>query len=201
MIFVGILVLAGIGYLIIIFNSLVRLKNNIDKAAANIDVLLKQRFDEIPQLVKVCSQYMGYENELLQKLTGLRTEYDKAQENKGEDEEETVVYATELDTQLSETMGNLRATAEQYPDLKASEQFSHLSTRITNLESMIADRREYYNESVNVLNARVESFPDILIAKLFGYKQRALFKADEVERAIPSVSLHGYDQSLHSSKQ
>ena len=139
-------------YGIVIYNHLVALKHNVSKAWSNIDVLLKQRHDELPKLVEVCKQYMGYEQETLEKVMQARSQVAAARE--GQD----VNALGQAETQLRMGLGNLFAVAEAYPDLKANESFRHLQTRITGLENDIADRREFYNASVNANNVRGMSF-------------------------------------------
>lgn len=151
-------------YLIMIFNNLVSLKNNVKKAWANIDVLLKQRHDELPKLVETCKQYMAYEAPTLEKITELRAKSMQARE------QGDISALGKVEGVLRGTLGNLFALAENYPDLKTNQTFLHLQTRITGLENSIADRRELYNESVTLNNIRIEQIPDIIVAKIFGFK-------------------------------
>lgn len=151
-------------YLIMIFNNLVTLKNNVKKAWANIDVLLKQRHDELPKLVETCKQYMAYEAPTLEKITELRAKSMSARE------QGDISTLGKVEGALRGTLGNLFALAENYPDLKTNQTFNHLQTRITGLENSIADRRELYNESVTLNNIRIEQIPDIMVAKLFCFK-------------------------------
>ncbi|HEB99380.1 MAG TPA: LemA family protein [Thiotrichales bacterium] len=170
-------------YAILIYNNLVALKHNVSKAWSNIDVLLKQRHDELPKLVEICKQYMGYEQETLEKVMQARSRVAAARA--GQD----IPALGQAETQLRVGLGNLFALAEAYPDLKANDQFRHLSERVTALENAIADRREYYNESVNLNNIRIEQFPDVLIARRFGFKAFELLEFDEQEKA--DVDLKG----------
>jgi len=173
-IIVGVLA-AGILYAIMIYNNLVSLKHNVSKAWANIDVLLKQRHDELPKLVETCKQYMGYEQETLEKVMQARSAVSAARE-KGD-----VSALGPAETQLRMGLGNLFALAEAYPDLKANESFQHLQVRISGLENAIADRREFYNESVNNNNVRIEQFPDVLIARNLGFGAKDLLEFSEGE--------------------
>lgn len=150
-------------YLVMIYNALVRLKNNVSKAWANIDVLLKQRHDELPKLVDTCKQYMQYEQETLARVTEARSRVASARAA------QDVAALGEAEGALRAGIGRLFALAEAYPELKANEHFLHLQARISGLESAIADRREFYNDSVNVHNVRIEQFPDLLIARLCGF--------------------------------
>ncbi len=164
-----------IGYFIVIYNNLVSLKHAVSKAWSNIDVLLKQRHDELPKLIEVCKQYMGYEQETLAKVMEARSRVSNAQQqgNMGE------LGAAE--GMLRMGLGNLFALAEDYPELKANETFQHLQQRISGLENSIADRREFYNESVNRNNVRIEQFPDIIVARLMSFKDFVLLEFSEAE--------------------
>ncbi|HOX67934.1 MAG: LemA family protein [Rhizobacter sp.] len=164
-------------YGVILFNSLVSVKNAVSKAWANIDVLLKQRHDELPKLVDTCRQYMQHEQLTLEKVIQARARVADARESHD-------IGALGLaEGALRSGLGNLFALAESYPDLKANEQFLHLQSRISGLESAIADRREFYNESVNINNVSIEQFPELLIARLFKFKSFELlkFSADELK--------------------
>ena len=159
-----------------IYNGLVTLKHNVSKAWSNIDVLLKQRHDELPKLVEVCKQYMGYEKDTLERVISARSAVFAAREA-GD-----VPKLGAAETMLRAGLGNLFALAENYPDLKADENFRHLQDRITSLENAIADRREFYNETVNINNIRVDQFPDVLIAKWFNFPHRDLLEFSEEEK-------------------
>jgi len=153
------------GYFIVIYNALVNLKHAVSKAWSNIDVLLKQRHDEIPKLVEVCKQYMGYEQEALTKVMEARSKVSSAQQS-GD-----MNALGSAEGMLRMGLGNLFAVAEDYPELKANETFKHLQERISGLENSIADRREFYNESVNRNNVRIEQFPDIIVARAMAFKE------------------------------
>lgn len=174
-IFYGVIAIVLV-YAVALYNNLVSLKHNVDKAWSNIDVLLKQRHDELPKLVETCKQYMGYEQETLEQVMQARSAVSSARE-KGD-----VGALGPAETQLRMGLGSLFALAEAYPDLKANQNFQHLQSRISGLEDAIADRREFYNESVNTNNIRIEQFPDILIARMFSFKARALLEFSEEEK-------------------
>lgn len=163
-------------YFIMIYNGLVNLKHNVAKAWANIDVLLKQRHDELPKLVETCKQYMKYEQETLEKVMKARSQVADARES----HDMGALGAAE--GSLRGLLGNLFAVAEAYPELKANETFRHLQGRITGLENAIADRREFYNDSVNLNNVRIEQFPDVIVARMFNFQPADLleFDADEI---------------------
>jgi LemA protein len=163
-------------YFITIYNNLVQLKHNVSKAWANIDVLLKQRHDELPKLVETCKQYMGYESDTLEKVMQARAAVFAARD------EGDVKKVGQAESQLRLGLGNLFAVAEDYPDLKANESFQHLQARISGLENAIADRREFYNESVNLLNVRIEQFPDVIVARNLGFKAADLLEFSEEEK-------------------
>lgn len=157
-------------YLIISYNSLISVKNSVSKAWANIDVLLKQRHDELPKLVDTCKQYMKYEQETLEKVIQARSRVSEARES------QNVAALGAAEGVLRSGLGQLFALAESYPELKANEQFLHLQSRISGLENAIADRREFYNESVNINNVRIAQFPDLILARLFNFKSFDLLK-------------------------
>jgi len=168
-------------YLVMLYNNLVTLKHNVSQAWANIDVLLKQRHDELPKLIDTCRQYMGYEKEVLEKVTQARAAVHSARETTN------MAALGHAEAQLRSGLNNLFAVAENYPELRASENFQHLQARITQLESQIADRREFYNDSVNVNNIRIEQFPDSIVARLFNFSPRQLLHFDASEMSDVNV--------------
>ena len=167
-------------YLATIYNGLVALRNDIDKAWSNIDVLLKQRHDEVPRLVDVCKGYMQYERETLQSLTDARAKYATAT---------TVDQKALASGDLSVSVQKLFAVAENYPDLKANISFLELQKRISELESQIADRREFYNDAINLFNTRIQEMPDTLLAGVMGLKPRTMFQASSAEEAPVNIGL------------
>ena len=140
------------------------------KAWANIDVLLTQRHDELPKLVETCKRYMQYEQETLERVMQARSAVFKAQ-SRGD-----VAAVGAAEDQLRQGLGRLFAVAENYPELKADNGFRHLQTRISELEEAIADRRELYNESVNLNNIRIQTFPDLMVARMFEFKPAQLLE-------------------------
>lgn len=175
-IIIGLLVLIG-GYGVTLYNNLVALKHRVAQAWANIDVLLKQRHDELPKLVETCKQYMGYEQETLEKVISARNNVSAAAQS------QDIEGLGIAETVLRGTLGKLFALAEDYPDLKANESFQHLQARISELENGIADRRELYNDSVNQNNIRIEQFPDVLIANFFKFGAHDLLEFSQEEKA------------------
>jgi len=176
MIFFGLLAVAAI-YGIMLYNGLVALKHNVAKAWANIDVLLKQRHDELPKLVEVCKQYKQFEQETLQRVIEARSQVQSARET------QNIGALGEAEGALRKGLGRLFAIAEAYPELKANENFMQLQQRITTLENGIADRRELYNDAVNINNVRVEQFPDTVIARLFSFETKPLLEFSTAEKA------------------
>jgi LemA protein len=168
------LMVAVVAYGITLFNALVGVKHQVDQAWSNIDVLLKQRHDELPKLIDVVRSHAGYERELIQKVTALRARTGSGGPDAGR---------LAAEQQLSLGIGRLFAIAEAYPDLKASASYLELQRRISGLEEQIAHRREYYNAAVNVNNVRMEQFPDVLLVGLARLTRRALFEAAIEERA------------------
>lgn len=162
-------------YFIFTYNSLISIKNNVSKAWANIDVLLKQRHDELPKLIDTCKAYMKHEQETLTKVIQARSGVDHARQS------QDITGLVIAESTLQGSLGGLFALAESYPDLKADQSFRALQARITGLENAIADRREFYNDSANVNNVRVQQFPDLMVAKLFGFNLLKLLTFAPVE--------------------
>jgi len=176
----ALLLLAGAvaAYGVALYNGLVGVKHQIDQAWANIDVLLKQRHDELPKLIDVVKAHAGYEREVLDRLTALRT-----RAGRGAPDAQRLA----AEGALSSGIGRLLATAEAYPELKASASYLELQRRISALEEQIAHRREYYNAAVNLNNVRMEQFPDALLVSLAGLVRRPLFAAESAERGDVDV--------------
>jgi len=174
MIFLAVVTVAVV-YFIMIYNGLVVIKNNVAKAWANIDVLLKQRHDELPKLIDTCKTYMKYEQETLEKVINARSRVADARES------HNVAALGAAEGALRAGLGNLFALAESYPELKANENFLHLQSRISGLENALADRREFYNDSVNVNNVRIEQFPDLIVARMFNFGAAELLSFDVSE--------------------
>jgi LemA protein len=178
---VVVLVVVGVFvYFITIYNSLVRLRNDIDKAWANIDVLLKQRHDELPKLIETCKGYMQYEQKTFQLITEARTAFMRAN---------TVAEKAQADNFMTGALKSLFAVAENYPELKANNNFMQLQNRISELEEKIADRREFFNDDVNTYNIRIQQLPDVFIAGMMGLQRKDLFKVTEEDRRDVEVKL------------
>ncbi|MBU2541232.1 MAG: LemA family protein [Candidatus Omnitrophica bacterium] len=180
----GILLFVVVGiilYFVSLYNGLIRLSRNTEKAWSNIDVLLKQRHDEIPKLVKVCEGYMKYERETLEKITAARTACINAK-NVGE--------SSKAEGELGKTLKTLFAVAENYPDLKANQNFTQLQGRVSYLENQIADRREFYNDSVNNYNIRIHQLPDMFVAQMLNMQSKELFKVSEEDKKDVDINFN-----------
>ena len=178
----GILILIA-AFVVYSYNRLVGLRNTADTAYANIDTLLQKRFDLVPNLVNVVKGYMQHERELLEAITKARTDWMNAstiQENAGADEV------------AARALKSLFAVAENYPDLKANQNFLLLQEELVGIENKIAYARQRFNRTVMVLNMVIERFPTNLVARLFKFEQYEFFavESDRV-RAVPDVDLQG----------
>ena len=164
-------------YCISLYNHLVNVKHAVAKAWANIDVLLKQRHDELPKLVEACKQYKQFEQSTLQKVIEARSQVQTARQ------QQDIPALGQAEGLLRAGLGGIFAVAEAYPELKANENFMQLQSRITSLENGIADRRELYNESVNINNVQIEVFPASIIAKMFNFGEKPLLEFSAAEKA------------------
>jgi len=169
-------------YLFTVYNGLIELRNNIDRAWANIDVVLKQRSDLIPNLVETVKGYKRYERSVLEELTRLRSAVMSAQSPSGK------AKASEA---ISGSLKSIFAVAEGYPQLQASGNFMQLQNQLSAMENQIADRREFYNDSVLLFNTRIKSVPDVIIASLFAFREKEYFKASEDEKKAVQVKMGG----------
>jgi LemA protein len=176
------LVLATCGvvaYVVTIYNGLVALRNDIEKAWSNIDIMLKQRHDELSKLLDVCKGYTDFEAGTLFKITQARSQYQQAV---------TVDQKAQADQGMTSALKGFFAVAENYPDLKANAQFVTLQKRISELESQIADRREFYNDSVNTFNVRIQQMPDAIVAGYMDLKPHALFQVEAADKSDVPMS-------------
>jgi LemA protein len=164
-------------YAVMLYNGLVQLKHNVARAWANIDVLLKQRHDELPKLVETCKRYMAFEQDTLARVMEARGRVSSARDAAD------VRALGQAEGALRATLGTLFAVAEAYPELESDQTFRQLQTRISELENAIADRREFYNESANLNNVRIEQFPDVLVARMFGFRPAQLLEFAAAETA------------------
>jgi len=172
--------IAGVAiYLTTIYNGLVAIKNDIDKAWANIDVMLKQRHDELSKLLDVTKGYANFESGTLIKVTQARNQYQQAV---------TFDQKAQADQSMTSALRGFFAVAESYPDLKANSNFQTLEQRISSLENQIADRREFYNDSVNTFNIRIQQVPDTFVAAFMRLTPRTMLKVDEADKADVAMS-------------
>jgi LemA protein len=175
----GVLVLIGLA-VIVMYNSLVGIRNQVENAWKQIDVQLKRRHDLIPNLVEVVKDYMSFEQETLQQVIKARNSAVQAA---------SPAEAIAAEGILSGALGRLMAVVEAYPDLKANQQVARLMEELTGTENKISFARQFYNDSVNSLNDSVQSFPSNIIAGMFGFRMGAYFEVPEVEKATPKVDL------------
>ncbi len=169
-------------YTVILYNGLVRLKNDNDRAWANIDVLLKQRHDEIPNLVETVKGYMQHEQQTLLAVTQARTASMNAA---------SIRQKATADLMMTGALRGLFAVSENYPQLRANENFLKLQSRITELEERIADRREFFNDDVNTYNTRIGQIPEVFVASFMSLKPRAMFKVSDEDRRQVEVKFQG----------
>lgn len=177
-ILLALLAVAVISFLINLYNKLVLLKFNVDKAYSNIDVVLKQRADEIPNLVSVAKHFMNYEKDILTRLTELRTVYNTTTDSDKK---------TELANETSKALSSFFAVSENYPELRSNNNFLELQKRISELENKISDRREFFNDSVNLYNIGIHEFPNVILAKMLSYKDKTLLEVTDQEKEYHGV--------------
>lgn len=172
--FISIIVVVGlVTFLINTYNRLVILNNNSQKAFANIEVILKQRADEIPNLVRVVKATALHENTVLKELVSLRSQYLGTHQT-----HEKIKTAERMDGKLK----SLMLTVENYPEIKSNRSYLELQKRLTDLEEIIAHRRVYFNESVNLYNTGIETFPDIIFAKIMNYRKKEMLEFSDEEK-------------------
>jgi len=173
------LLIVGVAiYVVILYNELVRLRNDNDRAWANIDVLLKQRHDEIPNLVETVKGYMQHEQQTLVAVTQARA----ASRNAA-----SVRQKAQADLMMTGALRGLFAVAENYPQLRANENFLKLQNRISELEERIADRREFFNDDVNTYNTRIGQIPEVFVASFMSLKRREMFRVSDEDRRLVDV--------------
>jgi LemA protein len=176
-----ILLLVGASiYTVLVYNELIRLRNENDRAFANIDVVLKQRHDEIPNLVSCVKSYMDHERQTLEAVAVARTASIGAA---------SIPQKAQADLRLTAALHTLFAVAERYPDLKANRNFLGLQKRISELEERIADRREFFNDDVANYNTRIAQFPEVFLARQMRLRPRQLFQVSELDRQQVELKL------------
>jgi len=178
LLFIGIIVVLAF-YVISIFNSLVRLKNQIKNAWSQIDVQLKRRHDLIPNLIETVKGYMHHERETLESITNARSKAMSAG---------TIAEKSSAEAALSQAIGRFYAVAENYPDLKANQNFLSLQEELTSTENRIAFARQNYNDQVLFYNNKIQMFPSNIIAGMFNYTKEEFFEIeDKAQRDVPKV--------------
>ena len=159
-------------FIISMYNNLVQLKIKVDNAWSQIDVQLQRRFDLIPNFIETVKGYMNHEKETFEKIAQLRTSWANTQ---------SVSEKATIDNQLSTALKTIMAVSENYPELKANQNFSELSEELRNTENKISFSRQFYNDTVTMYNTKLEVFPSNIIAGIFNFKARDLFKAESDE--------------------
>ena len=174
-----VIIMLLVGYIISLYNQLVSLNKRVDQAKQNIDVLLKQRQDELSKLIDAAKEFMDQEEDVLIELTVAREQGEKA---------ETPEQQAQADELVRTAMADFRARTEAYPELKSQENMMQFQERITDIESQISDRREFYNEATTRYNTRISQFPYVVIARQLGFQQKELFQASEEAKQDVDVS-------------
>ena len=183
---IALIIIGFISWFFTVYNGLIQVKENIKKSWANIDVLLMQRSDEIPKLIKVLKSFVKHEKKMFDNVMDARTSYLGAS---------SVSEKADADNRMSEALKSVFALSEAYPELGSNDNFLKLQERISGLENEIADRRELYNESVNNYNIRIQSLPDMFIANTLGLPQEEMFKVDENKKKDIDIDLDNlYDE-------
>ena len=176
-IIIGIIVILLV-YLFITYNNLVKTNNIVKEAFSTMDIYLKKRWDLIPNLVEIVKGYAKHEQDTFMQITNLRANtYDKMTMNKKID----------VNEQLTQEIIKIMAVSENYPELKASDNFLQLSRTLTKIEDDIANSRKYYNGSVRILNTKIQMFPSNIVANMFGFKQASMFEANAEEKSNVKV--------------
>lgn len=177
-IFLIIILLVLVVFVIVEFNTFVKLKNKIKQSKSSIEVYLNQRFDLIPNLVECVKAYMNYESETFSKIAMMRNEYNN---EKNKDLKKGAAINSEFN--------KLLAVGENNPNLKASEQFLNLQKSISKMESQLQAARRVYNGDVTLYNTTISSFPNNIFAKLFGFKEAELFEIEEYKKQNIEIDL------------
>lgn len=176
---IGVIALLVI-YVLVTYNGFVKIKNRVEEAFSTMDVYLKKRWDLIPNIVETVKGYAKHEKTTLSEVIKLRND---AYDDMSNDDK------IKANQELSKGITKIMALAEQYPDLKANENFKDLSAQLTKIEDEIANSRKYYNGTVREFNDKVQMFPSNVVAMIFGYRAKAMFEANEEERKNVKVSL------------
>ncbi|HIB33272.1 MAG TPA: LemA family protein [Candidatus Marinimicrobia bacterium] len=192
--FIFILVIIGlVSWFFTIYNGLIQVRENIKKSWANIDVLLMQRSDEIPKLIKTVKAFAKHEKKMFDSVMSAREKYLGAG---------TLAEKADADNQITNALKSVFALSESYPELRSNENFLQFQNRISGLENEIADRRELYNESVYNHNIRIQSLPDVIIANAMALKQEEMFEVPESKKDDISIDLDDlYGDDISDSEE
>lgn len=177
-IIVGVLVVIALLYVVVTYNGLVRLRNRIENAWAQIEVQLRRRYDLIPNLVETVKGYAAHEKSTFDAVTQARANAINAQ---------GPVEQAQAENMISGALKSLFAVSEAYPDLKANENFMALQEELTATEGRISYARQFYNDAVLRLNTKIQSFPSNILAGMFGFQEHQYFEADDTSRGPVSV--------------
>ncbi|WP_376692088.1 LemA family protein [Wenzhouxiangella sp. EGI_FJ10409] len=169
-------------WVVVIFNRLVRARNLVKNGFADIDVQLQRRHDLVPQLVAAVKAYSGHEQRVLEEVTALRSRAKEAEEK------QQAQAMAGAETALAAGLGRLLLLAEDYPELKATENFQQLTGELVATEDLLSHARRFYNGAVRELNTRIQQFPDVLVARLLGFEEEAFFSAGIEARSAPQVA-------------
>jgi LemA protein len=180
LIFIAVVSFAGLTMAVTAYNGLVSLRNQVERAWANIDVILKQRFDLIPKLISVCEQFTQYERSTIEKIIKARGSYGTAN---------SIDEKIKASTEMTQVIRGVFAVGEAYPDLKSSTQFAEIQKALISLETEIADRRELFNESVTNFNTRCIQFPDMIFANILNYHPLSLYHIEPSETVSPDLKM------------
>jgi len=167
-------------YILVMYNTLIKLNNIVKEAFSTMDVYLKKRWDLIPNLVEIVKEYAKHEKDVLNQIATLRTDN---YQNMSIDKK------LNINEQLTQGITKIIAISENYPDLKANQNFLELSRNLTKIEDEIANSRKYYNGSVRIFNTKIQVFPNNIIAKLFNFKEANMFEANSDEKSNVKVDL------------
>ena len=167
-------------YIITTYNKLIKLKHIVEEAFSTMDVYLKKRWDLVPNLVEVVKGYAKHEKDIIEKVTELRSNnyHDMSINNK-----------IDVNNQLENDISKIILISEQYPELKANENFLRLIKELTQIEYDIANSRKYYNGSVRIFNTKIQVFPNNILAKIFGFKEENMFEITNEEKDNVKVEL------------
>lgn len=177
-----VLIVFVILFFVSIYNALIRLRNQVKNAWAQIDVQLKRRHDLIPNLIETVKGYMTHERQIMENITKYRSQAMNAQ---------TVGEKAQAESLLSGALGQLRVQVENYPDLKANQNFLALQEELTATENKISFARQNYNDQVMMFNNKIQMFPSNIVAGMFNFKEEEFFELkDQAEKEVPKVSFN-----------